>query len=81
MPAAYRPPFLIWRDVAGRVVQADGIPQPDHPDPYPFRLWIYPDGTVRQGLQAGSPEKWNLAYDLTVTWGTTPPPTTRPSSP
>ena len=72
VPPAYRPPFLLWRDVVGRVVQADGTPHPAYPDPYPFRLWVHPDGTVRQGLQADPEGERSLAYDLTVSWGTTP---------
>ncbi|MCY3658722.1 MAG: hypothetical protein OXG36_06855 [Caldilineaceae bacterium] len=73
LPPAYRPPFLLWRDVAGRVVQADGSPDPAFPEPYPFRLWILPDGTVRQHWQAAPAiDERYLAYEMNVTWGTTP---------
>ena len=73
LPPAYRPPFLLWRDVAGRVVQADGSPDPAFPEPYPFRLWILPDGTVRQHWQAApAVDERYLAYEMNVTWGTTP---------
>ncbi len=73
VPVAYRPPSLLWRDAAGRVVRADGAPHPAYPEPVPFRLWLHPDGTVRQALQPGSAgEEQHLAYELTLTWGTTP---------
>ena len=73
LPPAYRPPFLLWRDVAGRVVKADGSPDPAFPEPYPFRLWILPDGTVRQHWQAApAVDERYLAYEMNVTWGTTP---------
>ncbi len=72
VPPTYRPPALLWRDVVGRVVRADGSPHPDYPTPFPFRLWLHPDGTVRQALQAGpAGEERYLAYELAVTWGTT----------
>ena len=73
LPPDYRPPFPLWRDVAGRVVQADGSPDPAFPDPYPFRLWILPDGTVRQHWPAApAVDERYLAYELNVIWGTTP---------
>ena len=73
VPAAYRPPSLLWRDVIGRVVQADGAPDPAYPEPVPFRLWLHPDGTIRQALEAGpAGEERYLAYELALTWGTTP---------
>ena len=28
IPAAYRPPFALWRDVAGQALRADGTPAP-----------------------------------------------------
>ena len=73
VPAAYRPPSLLWRDVVGHVVRADGTPDPAYPEPFPFRLWLHPDGTIRQALEAGpAGEERYLAYELAVTWGTTP---------
>ncbi len=73
VPPAYRPPSLLWRDVAGRVVRADGTPHPAYPEPVPFRLWLHPDGTVRQALQLDPAEEERyLAYELVVSWGTTP---------
>ena len=73
VPAVYLPPSLLWRDVVGRVVQADGTPHPAYPEPFPFRLWLHPDGTIRQALEAGpAGEERYLSYELAVTWGTTP---------
>ena len=55
--------------MVGRVVQADGTPYPAYPEPFP----LYPDGTIRQALEAGpAGEERYLAYELSVTWGTTP---------
>ena len=71
VPEAYRPPWPLWRDVMGRAMQADGTPDPNHPEPLPFRLWIHPDGTLQYDAAVGELGVEYLAYDLDLAWGTT----------
>ena len=66
VPAAYRPPFALWRDVAGQALRADGTS-----DSVPLRLWIQPDGTLQYEVRMAELEAAELTYDLTLGWGTT----------
>ena len=72
VPQGFRPPFDIWRDVAGQVIRADGIPNLQYSDPYPFRLWLTAEGLVYYEVPAEPNLALNLAYDLVLAWGTTP---------
>ena len=72
VPQGFRSPFDIWRDAAGQVVRADGIPDLHYPDPYPFRLWLTAEGLVYYEAPAEPDLALNLAYDLVLAWGTTP---------
>ena len=66
VPAAYRPPFALWRDVAGQALRADGTPVP-----VPLRVWIQPDGALQYEVRMAELEAAYLSYDLTLGWGTT----------
>ena len=68
---AYRPPWPLWRDVTGQAMQADGTPDPNHPEPLPLRLWIHPDGTLQYDAAVDELGVEYLAYDLDLAWGTT----------
>ncbi len=72
VPPEYRPPYPIWRDVTGTVLQADGTRDPNYLDPFPFRVWILPSGTIRHSATPELAKKHSLAYQLNLTWGTTP---------
>ena len=72
VPQGFRPPFDIWRDAAGQVIGADGIPDLHYPAPYPFRLWLTAEGLVYYEVPAEPDLALNLAYDLVLAWGTTP---------
>ena len=52
-------------------MQADGTPDPNHPDPLPLRLWIQPDGALKYEMRSADLEVAYLALDLAVAWGTT----------
>ena len=71
VPEAYRPPWPLWRDVMARAMQADGTPDPNHPEPLPVRLWIHPDGTLQYDAAVDELGVEYLAYDLDLAWGTT----------
>ena len=71
IPEDARPPQAVWRDVEGRAVQPDGIPDPAHPDPLPLRLWIQPDGTLQYAVREAGLPAAHAALDLAVAWGTT----------
>ena len=71
IPEDARPPYAVWRDVEGRAVQADGIPDPAHPDPLPLRLWIQPDGTLQYAVREAGLPAAHAALDLAVAWGAT----------
>ncbi len=72
VPPEYRPPYPIWRDVTGTVLQADGTRDPNYSDPFPFRVWILPSGTIRHSTTPELATNRSLAYQLNLTWGTTP---------
>lgn len=71
VPEGYRPPFPIWRDVTGQVVRVDGDPDPDHPDPVAFRLWVIPDGRLYYGPDRPMVGVRYLAFESALAWGTT----------
>ncbi len=71
VPFGYRPPVPVLRDVEGQPVQADGSPDPAHPNLRLFRLRVDPDGAVRYMDDAGVDEVGYLAYTLNTGWGTT----------
>ena len=71
VPEVHRPPCsgALW-SAASRPTAS---PYPAYPEPFSFRLWLHPDGTIGQALEAGpAGEERYLAYELAVTWGTTP---------
>ena len=72
IPEDDRPRYTVWRDVEELAVQADGTPDPAHPDPLPLRLWIHPDGSLQFEVRNTSPEVAQVALNLEVAWGTTP---------
>ncbi len=71
IPEDHRPRQAVWRDVEGRAVQADGSPDPAHPNPLPLRLWIQPDGTLQYEVREAKLPAAHAALNLTVAWGTT----------
>ena len=68
----FRPPFPIWRDVEGQVVQTDGLPDPRFPVPVAVRFWFEADGTVTWRYQTEWEDAVYLATTLTSVWGTNP---------
>ena len=72
VPPGYRPPYPVWRDVTGTVLKADGSRDPKYSDPYQFRVWILPSGTIRHSATPRLENKRSLTYQLNLTWGTTP---------
>ena len=72
LPPEFRPPFPVLRRGAGQPVLVDGSPDPTQPDPRPFRLQLEPDGRVRYLDHPDVADLGYLAYNLNLTWGTTP---------
>ncbi len=70
IPEDARPRQAVWRDVEGRAVQADGTPDPAHPDPL-LRLWIHPDGVLQYEVREAGVSVAHAALNLAVAWGTT----------
>lgn len=71
VPEELRPPFLLWRDVKGQIVQANGQPDPEYTDPYAFRLQITHDGRLHYAQVPAVAATRFLAFDLELAWGTT----------
>ena len=72
VPEPFRPPYSILRTAVGTPVRADGIPNPDHPEPRRFLLRVDPDGTVHYVDDTHVEGVGYLAYALDTVWGTTP---------
>ena len=72
VPPPFRPPYPILRSAQGTPVLADGVPDPDHPEPRRFLLRVEPDGHVRYADDAAVEGAVHLAYSLHTVWGTTP---------
>ena len=71
VPAAFRPPVAVTQRVSGQIVQADGVPDPAFPEPYPFVLRLMPDGWMHWQAEPLALQRF-LTYQVTLTWGTTP---------
>ncbi len=71
-PEPFRPPYPVLRTAVGTPVRADGVSDPDHPEPRRFLLRVDPDGTVHYVDDTHVEGVGYLAYSLETVWGTTP---------